>query len=93
MSRRNFIAGLGGAAAAWPFATEAQRRVGALLNTSENNPRSQSFVGAFRKGLATFGWVEGRNLQIDLRFSGADRNRLPANAEELVNLRPDVAAT
>jgi putative tryptophan/tyrosine transport system substrate-binding protein len=71
------------------LAAEAQRRVGALLNLPENDPRSQSAVVAFREGLATFGWVEGRNLQIDLRFRG-DPDRLTADAEELVNLRPDV---
>jgi ABC-type uncharacterized transport system substrate-binding protein len=44
----------------------------------------------FREGLATFGWVEGRNLRLDYRFSGDDPSRLAAYAEELVNLRPDV---
>src|SRR5215470_2955443 len=93
MRRRKFIAGLGGAVA-WPFArplaAEAQRPVGALLNGAENDPRSQSTVVAFREGLATFGWVEGRNLRIDYRFSAGDPARLAAYAEELVNLRPDV---
>jgi ABC-type uncharacterized transport system substrate-binding protein len=45
---------------------------------------------AFREGLATFGWAEGRNLRIDYRTSGFDPSRLAANTEELVNLRPDV---
>jgi hypothetical protein len=60
MRRREFIAGLGGAVA-WPFArplaAEAQRRVGFLSGTY-NAP----VLGAFREGLATFGWVEDRNL-------------------------------
>jgi putative ABC transport system substrate-binding protein len=94
MRRREFIAGLGGVVAwpfAQPFAAEAQRRVGALINSStENDPVFQSIVGAFREGLATFGWVEGRNLRIDYRFSGGDPGRLAACAEELVNLRPEV---
>jgi putative ABC transport system substrate-binding protein len=93
MRRREFIAGLGGVVA-WPFAgplaAEVQRRVGVLLTASENDPRYQSILGAFREGLATFGWVEGRNLRIDYRFSGSDPSRLAAYAEELVNLRPDV---
>ena len=92
MRRREFIAGLGGAAA-WPFtrplAAEAQRRVG-VLTQSDNDPWTQSRLGAFREGLATFGWVEGRNLRIDYRFAGGDPSRLAADAEELVNLRPDV---
>jgi putative tryptophan/tyrosine transport system substrate-binding protein len=85
--RREFIAGLG--AVAWPFArllaAEAQRRVGSLLS----GPDNRSALDAFREGLAAFGWVEGRNLRIDYRFAG-DPSRLAADAEELVNLRPDV---
>ena len=86
--RREFIAGLGGAVSwplARPLAAEAQRRVGALLSSPDN----QSILDAFRDGLATFGWVEGRNLRIDYRFAG-DPSRLAADAEGLVNLRPDV---
>jgi putative tryptophan/tyrosine transport system substrate-binding protein len=89
MKRREFIAGLGGAVSwpvARPLAAEAQRRVGALLIL---NGLNQSNFDAFREGLATFGWIEGRNLRIDYRFSG-DPSRLAADAEELVNLRPDV---
>jgi putative tryptophan/tyrosine transport system substrate-binding protein len=86
MKRREFIAGL--SAAAWPFArplaAEAQRRVG-FLSFDDN----QSYFDAFREGLATFGWGEGRNLRIDYRFVG-DLSRLAADTEELVNLRPDV---
>jgi putative ABC transport system substrate-binding protein len=92
MRRREFIAGLGGAAA-WPFtrplAAEGQRRVG-VLTAADNNPETQSQLRAFREGLATFGWVEDRNLRIDFRFAGGDPSRLAAYAEELVNLRPDV---
>jgi putative ABC transport system substrate-binding protein len=60
-----------------------------LIYGTENDPRLQSNVVAFREGLATFGWAEGRNLRIDYRFVG-DPSRLAADAEELVNLRPDV---
>jgi putative tryptophan/tyrosine transport system substrate-binding protein len=91
MKRREFIAGLG--AAAWPLAAraaETQRRLGALLFGRDDDPVYQSVLGAFREGLATFGWVEGRNLGIDYRFAGGDPSRLAADAEELVNLRPDV---
>jgi putative ABC transport system substrate-binding protein len=66
---------------------EAQRRVGAL---SFNDPRSQYILDTFWEGLATFGWVEGRNLRIDYRFAGGDPSRLAEYAEELINLRPDV---
>jgi putative tryptophan/tyrosine transport system substrate-binding protein len=90
MRRRDFIAGLG-AVVAWPFArplaAEAQRRVGVLSGTV---PGYQSILDTFWEGLATFGWVEGRNLRIDYRFSGDDPSRLATYAEELVNLQPDV---
>jgi putative tryptophan/tyrosine transport system substrate-binding protein len=93
MKRREFIAGFGGAVA-WPFArplaAEAQRRLGALLFGRDDDPVYQSVLAAFREGLATFGWVEGRNLRIDYRFAGGDPSRLAADAEELVNLGPDV---
>jgi hypothetical protein len=74
MRRREFIAGLGGAVT-WPFtrplAAEAQRKVGALSFAA--NALSQSILDVFREGLATFGWVEGRNLRIDYRrFSGSE---------------------
>jgi putative ABC transport system substrate-binding protein len=91
MKRRDVIT-LAAGAATWPFArplaAEAQRRVGALLISPGNN---QSELNAFREGLATFGWVEGRNLRIDYRLAG-DPSRLAADAdaEELVNLRPEV---
>jgi putative tryptophan/tyrosine transport system substrate-binding protein len=92
MRRRELIAGLGGAVA-WPFArplaAEAQRRLSALLFGRDDDPLYHSVWGAFREGLATFGWVEGRNLRIDYRFAG-DPSGLAADAEELVNLRPDV---
>jgi putative ABC transport system substrate-binding protein len=89
MRRRDVIT-LAASAATWPLtrplAAEAQRRVGALLILNGPN---QSAFDAFREGLATFGWVEGRNLRIDYRFAG-DPSRLAAYAEELVNLRPEV---
>jgi putative tryptophan/tyrosine transport system substrate-binding protein len=52
--------------------------------------QSTGILDAFSEGLARFGWVEGRNVRIDSRFAGGDPSRLAADAEELVNLRPDV---
>jgi putative ABC transport system substrate-binding protein len=94
MRRRDFIAGLG-STAAWPLAARAQqaervRRVGALFSTAKDSPRTQSDIAVFRERLAMLGWVEGRNLRMDYRFTGADPDLLAAYAEELVNLRPDL---
>jgi putative tryptophan/tyrosine transport system substrate-binding protein len=93
MKRRDVVT-LAACAAAWPFArllaAEAQRHVGALVDGPDNDPRYQPVLATFWEGLTTFGWVEGRNLRIENRFSGGDPSRLAAYAEELVSQRPDV---
>jgi putative ABC transport system substrate-binding protein len=94
MRRRDFVAGLG-AAAAWPFAARGQqsermRRVGVLIFSAENDPVTAARTAALRDGLQKLGWIEGVNLQIDYRFGAADPARLNSYAEELVRLSPDV---
>jgi putative tryptophan/tyrosine transport system substrate-binding protein len=64
MKRREFIAGLGGAAA-WPLAARAQqiermRRVGVLMVFNEHNVHAKIFLSGFVKGLADFGWTSLR---------------------------------
>jgi hypothetical protein len=76
LQRREFIAGIGGAAA-WPLAARAQqrervRRIGVLMPYVENDPRSKTIVSAFTQALADFGWSDGRNVRIDLRWGGDD---------------------
>jgi putative ABC transport system substrate-binding protein len=97
MKRRELIAGLG-AAAAWPMAVRAQqgdrvRRIGVLMAGAGSDPVYESWVASQRDALAKLGWMEGRNLQIELRFGEADVNRVRAQAAELVSLAPDVIAT
>jgi putative ABC transport system substrate-binding protein len=93
MRRREFIAGLGGAAA-WPLAVRAQpgemRRVGVMMSVLHDDPGGITDVAALRQGLADFGWVEGRNIQIELRWPGGDVERAQVFAKELVGLKPDV---
>jgi putative ABC transport system substrate-binding protein len=94
MRRREFIAGLGGAAA-WPLAARAQqnervRRVGVLLLFAETDPKAQAYFAAFRQGLAALGWSGGSNLHIDLRWSAGDVQHAASFAKELVALQPDV---
>ena len=98
LRRRDFIAGLGGAAAAWPLAAWPQqgdrvRRIGVLGGRDENDPQTESLVSAFIQALADLGWTVGRNVQMDLRWAGSDNNRMRALARELVGLRPDVILT
>jgi len=92
--RREFIALLGGAVAAWPLAAAAQgdrvRRVGVLTSTGERDPESQLRLGAFREGLQKLGWTEGGNLRLDYRWGGGSIERTRSYAAELVALKPDV---
>jgi putative ABC transport system substrate-binding protein len=94
MRRRDFIAGLGGAAV-WPLAARAQqpdrmRRVGVLLSGAENDPVVRFQWAASRDELGKLGWFEGRNVRFDIRFTGGDPDHMRAAAEELVHLGPDV---
>ena len=88
LRRRDFIAGLGGAAAAaWPLAVRAQRgervrRIGVLMPFDENDPVGKPRLPAFTQALAQLGWTDGRNLRMDLRWAGADTNRMRALAQE-----------
>ena len=95
MKRRDFIALLGGAPAAWPLAARAQqgervRRIGVLMNTGADEPESQARLAAFMQGLQELGWAAGGNLRIDYRWSPGDLARLRKDAAELVALRPEV---
>jgi putative tryptophan/tyrosine transport system substrate-binding protein len=93
MNRREFIALVGGAMAS-PAGARAQqpdrlRRIGVLLNLSENEARGQGVVLAFRQELQQLGWVDGRNVSIEIRWGAGDRERYRKYAAELVALAPD----
>jgi putative ABC transport system substrate-binding protein len=97
MRRREFIAGLGGAAA-WPLAARAQqgervRRIGVLLADDENSPEAKTNASAFTQALADLGWTDGRNVRMDLRWSRADTNGFRTLAQELLGLQPDIIVT
>jgi putative tryptophan/tyrosine transport system substrate-binding protein len=97
MRRRDFIKVIGGVAAAWPLAARGQqderlRRIGTLERGDETERAVQARRGAMREGLAKLGWIEGRNVQFDIRYSADDPDRLRANADELIRLAPDVIA-
>src|SRR5215467_13628264 len=97
IQRREFITLLGGAAA-WPLAAGAQqggrmRRIGVLMTFDENDPDIKPRVPAFTQALADLGWTDGRNMRIDLRWTGGDINRIRPLAQELVGLQPDIILT
>src|SRR5579859_7477492 len=88
MQRREFITLIGGAAA-WPLAAWAQQptkvpRIGVLL-VSGPEP-----LGPFREALRDLGYVEGKNIQIEVRSAQSQVSRLPELAAELVRGQVDV---
>jgi putative tryptophan/tyrosine transport system substrate-binding protein len=95
MRRREFLGVIGAAAAALPVVARAQqpermRRIGWMDFVPESDPATPARVSAFREGMEKRGWVLGRNLAIDYRWSIFDMERARATAEELLNLAPDV---
>jgi putative ABC transport system substrate-binding protein len=93
MRRREFIAGLG--AAAWPVVARAQqgermRRIGVLTQYAERDPRTTANITAFGQRLRDLGWTEGRNVEIEYRWSATDRDLAHRFAAELVARQPDV---
>jgi putative ABC transport system substrate-binding protein len=98
MKRREFIALLGGATAAFPLAALAQqrermRRIGVLMHLAADDPEGQSRVAAFLQGLQEAGWAVGRNVNIDVRWAAGEADRFRKYAMELVALAPDVILT
>ena len=96
MKRREFIALLGGVAAAWPpLAVRAQRsdrtaRVGVLMGIGEGDPEAGPRVEALEQGFYELGWIKGRNLQLDYRWTAGDPDRALLFAKEIVELKPDL---
>jgi putative tryptophan/tyrosine transport system substrate-binding protein len=96
IKRREFIALLGGAAAAWPPAARAQQsgklsRIGFLGTSSPSLERH--VVDALRQKLRELGHVEGENIAIEFQWAEGQDDRLPSLAAELVRLKPDVIVT
>ncbi len=97
MRRREFITLVGGATAVWPLAARAQqpvgmRRIGMLMAYAERDREGQAFVATFREALAKLGWVDGRSVQIDVRWAPASGNaesRLRFG-QDLIALQPDL---
>jgi putative tryptophan/tyrosine transport system substrate-binding protein len=95
MRRREFIEFLGGAAIAWPLAARAQsrermRRIGVVMAYAENDPNGQTQVAALREQLQKLGWVEGTNIQIDVRYAKDHPGSIQQLARELVGKKPDL---
>jgi putative tryptophan/tyrosine transport system substrate-binding protein len=89
MRRREFITLVGGAAAAWPLAAEAQQpkrpRIGVLITTGP-----EPFLGEFRQGVRELGYIEGQNIQLEVRSADSKLSLLRGLADELVQLTVDI---
>jgi putative ABC transport system substrate-binding protein len=95
LNRREFITLIGGTVAAWPILARAQQhggipRIGVLLPATENDTEYPTLLNAFLQGLQQLGWADGRNMQIDIRWSGGNADGINKNAVELAALAPVV---
>jgi putative ABC transport system substrate-binding protein len=95
MRRREFITLLGGAAAVWPLAAQAQqpegmRRIGVLMTALESDSEYQTYISNLRQELQNLGWAEDRNLRIDYRWGALNPESRRQFAKELVAMQPDV---
>jgi putative tryptophan/tyrosine transport system substrate-binding protein len=96
MRRRNFITLLGSTMVMGSLTAHAQqsgrmRRIGVLMSYAESDALAQIWFKAFLEEMQAVGWIDGRNVRLDVRWAGGDTaNRLQEFAKELVDLQPDV---
>jgi putative ABC transport system substrate-binding protein len=95
MKRREFITQLSATAAAWPLSVRAQqngsmRRVGVLMNLTADNSDGQTRIAALSRALKELGWIEGRTLQIDIRWGVDDADISRRQAAQLLARAPDI---
>src|ERR1700720_363619 len=99
MKRREFIKVIGSGLVALPLAagraqqSERVRRIGVLQSQAADDAERQAYLAAFRQELERLGWADGRNIQIDYRWSAGNAADTRKYATELVALTPDLIFT
>jgi putative tryptophan/tyrosine transport system substrate-binding protein len=93
--RREFIACLAGAAAAWPFVAGAQqpgaiRRIGVLMMYPEKDPQGELRTNVFQRELEMAGWKIGGNLQVDIHWGTGDADWVRSAITQMLAQAPDV---
>jgi putative ABC transport system substrate-binding protein len=89
MRRRDFIQLISGSAMMWPFAVRAQQQSVPVIGylSARSAEADGPMLAAFRQGLADTGYVEGRDVRIEIRFADGQYNRLPALARRIWSSR------
>jgi putative ABC transport system substrate-binding protein len=66
------------------------RRLGVLMGYADSDPEAKGFLAGFTQKLGELGWIDGRNLRMDVRWAPGSVDRMRTFAKELVELQPDV---
>src|SRR3712207_1216851 len=91
MKRREFLATVIGVMA-WPLLADAQqtRRLGVLMGYPEHDTEAQRRVLVFMESLRELGWVQGRNVDLVIRFAESDPARVRAAARDFIEAAAEV---
>ena len=98
LRRREFIAGIG-SAAAWPVVARGQQserrpRIGLFFTVEPRDPVAQQYTHVFLQGMQEHGWIVGTNFEIVTRFGGiSDSAQIQTAAQDLVSIHPDLILT
>jgi hypothetical protein len=85
--RRDFISLIGGVAATWPLAVQAQQPVLPVVGLLRSTEIADFVIAAFRRGLSDSGYTDGKNITVDIRVAEGNRDRISELAADLVRKR------
>jgi putative ABC transport system substrate-binding protein len=98
MRRRELLTLIGGAAVAWPLTASAEssrrvHKIGVFWGYSSTDPQWEARFGAFARGLAQLGWVDGDNIEFEIRHAVGNPDQFTILAAELVQANAEVIVT